>query len=111
MFVHYKTKLVNTESIEWVDYTNLPSHGYIRVYFRDGESELLEGPQASDLVMRLCPEALEGERMKYHRHAWAIHNLFGHPLMQIFSWLGLTRLGLEIHDKTVPNPITKQISM
>jgi hypothetical protein len=42
--------------------------------------------------------------LKYKRHAWAIHNLIGHPLMQIFSWLHLTEVGLKIHDATVPNP-------
>lgn len=111
MFVHFNSKAVNVDSISHVDYSGLTRGGsYVKVYFRGGGSELVQGPQASDLVMRLCPEALEGEQMKYHRHAWAIHNLIGHPLMQIFSWLHLTALGIKIHDVTVPNPITKPIS-
>ena len=107
MFIHYNGKAVNVESIKWIDYKNLAQMGYIRVYTGDLIGELVEGPQAFDVVFRLCPEALEGERAKYMRHAWAIHNLFGHPLMQILSWLGCTKLGLKIHDKTVPCPITK----
>lgn len=107
MFVHFNSKVVNTDTIECVTYDDLKDHGWVHVHYKDGEMEPVEGPQASDLLMRLCPEALEGERLKYARHAWAIHNLFGHPLMQIFAWLGLTGLGLKIHDKTVPNPITK----
>jgi len=107
MFVHYKGKLVNTNTIEWVDYSNLGSYGYIRVYCEGSAGEIVEGPEAFDLVMRLCPEATEGKNLKCQRRRWAIHNFFGHPLMQIFSWLGLTSLGIKIHDKTVPNPITK----
>lgn len=107
MFVHYNGKVVNAVHITHVDYSSLAEKGYVRVYDKLHLPELVEGPQAFDLVMRLCPEALEGERAKYHRHAWAIHNIFGHPLMQLFSWLGLTKLGLKIHDATVPNPITK----
>lgn len=107
MFVHFNGKIVNANWITHIDYSELVEHGWIRVYDKLNIPELIEGPQAFDVVMRLCPDALEGERAKYHRNAWVIHNLFGHPLMQIFSWLGLTSLGLKIHDATVPNPITK----
>lgn len=107
MFVHFNSKVFNSDHIEWIDFVNLAKMGYIRVYFVSGEVEVVEGPQAFNLVMELCPAALEGENAKYHRHAWAVHNLIGHPLMQIFSWLHLTKLGIKIHDATVPNPITK----
>jgi hypothetical protein len=107
MFVHYNGKIVNTQTIEWVDYSNLSKMGYIRVHCAGSAGEIVEGPQAYDLVMRLCPEVTEGQNLKQQRGRWAIHNLFGHPLMQILAWLGLVGLGLKIHDKTVPNPITK----
>jgi len=100
-------KVVNVESIDWIDYHKLAELGYIRVHYRDTNTETVNGPEAFNLIMDLCPSALEGQRLKYHRHAWAIHNLIGHPLMQIFSWLHLKELGLKIHDATVPNPINK----
>lgn len=106
-FVHYNNKVINASTIEWIDCSNFSSRGYIRVYCYDSVGEVVEGPVAFDILLRLCPEALEGERVKYKRGAWAIHNLLGHPLMQIFSWLGCTQMGLKIHDATVPNPITK----
>ena len=116
MFVHFNGRIVNTDTIRQVQYEDLATKGYIRVVFKggtpdsmNGRVEVVEGPQAFNLVMELCPSALEGERAKYQRHAWAIHNLIGHPLMQIFSWLHLPRLGIKIHDVTVPNPITKPI--
>ena len=110
MFIHYNEKLTNSDDIDWVDFSNLVEKGYIRIYHKDGEYDIVEGPQAFDVIMRLSPAALEGKRAKYHRHAWAVHNIIGHPLMQIFSWLGFPQIGLAIHDKTVPNPMTKSAS-
>lgn len=107
MFVHYNNKIINANSVEWIDYSNLPSRGYIKVYCRDSIGEVVDGPAAFDVLMRLCPEALEGKNLKEQRGRWAVHNFLGHPLMQIFSWLGFKRMGLKIHDATVPNPITK----
>lgn len=107
MFVHFNNKVINSESIDWIDYKNLVELGYINVYFKDGERELVEGPEAVTLIMELSPAALEGKRMQYPRHAWAIHNIIGHPLMQVLAWLHLPALGVKIHDLTVPNPITK----
>ena len=106
MFIHYDKQILNSDTIRWIECTNL-DRGYIRLYLQDGSSELVEGPAAFDIVMRLCPEATEGMNLKQQRRRWAIHNLLGHPLMQIFAWLGLVGLGLKIHDKTVPTPITK----
>jgi hypothetical protein len=107
MFIHFNGKVINVDTITWIDYSNLVKNGYIKIYDSHNNQQYVEGTQAFDVVMRLCPEALEGEQAKYHKHAWAIHNLIGHPLMQIFSWLHLTALGIKIHDNTVPNPITK----
>ncbi|OPZ34125.1 MAG: hypothetical protein BWY99_02652 [Synergistetes bacterium ADurb.BinA166] len=64
----------------------------------------IRGQAAIDLVMRRCPEALEGRRLRWARNAWAFHNLVAHPLLQLLHWAGLTKLGLRIHDATVPRP-------
>ena len=105
MFVYYSGRVVNADDIRQIQIDNLVSGGYIRIIFKPNDrTEVVEGPEAFDVVMRLCPNALEGRRAEYAKHAWAIHNLIGHPLMQVFSWLHLTSLGLKIHDVTVPNP-------
>jgi len=104
MFINCNKKLVNVDEISWIDTVNLTTGGYINMYYKDGERELVEGAKAVEIIMRLCPAALEGRQMKYIRHRWAIHNLIGHPLMQLFSWLGLASLGIRVHDATVPNP-------
>ena len=59
---------------------------------------------AIDAVMALRPSALEGKRLRWARHAWALHNLVGHPLLQLLVWLGQTKLGMAVHDGTVPRP-------
>ena len=102
MFIHANNKIINTKFILLVDYENLPTLGFVRIYYEDTSSESVEGAEAVDIVMRLCPAALEGKRMKHLKHSWAVHNLIGHPLMQLLSWLGFTKLGLRIHDKTIP---------
>ena len=43
-------------------------------------------------------------RVSIARGAWAVHNLVGHPLMQILAWLGERELALAVHDATVPRP-------
>jgi len=105
MFIHYNGRIINTDYIRQVDSISLVGKGYIRLIFTDNRvPEIVEGPEAFNIVMTLCPSALEGKRAKYAKHAWAVHNLIGHPLMQICSWLKLTRLGIKIHDATVPEP-------
>jgi len=107
MFVHFNSMVVNADTISWIDYKNFKEHGYIRIHYLNGDVKIVDGPQAVDVLMELDPSAIEGERLKHIRHTWALHNLIGHPLMQICAWLGLHRLALWIHDMSVPNPITK----
>lgn len=106
MFVHYNNSILNTNNISFIDCSNFASSGYITIHL-NYRSEKVFGNEAINIIMALCPAVLEGHRMKYARNAWAIHNLVGHPLMQIFSWLHLTQLGIWMHDITVPKPKEK----
>ncbi len=40
--------------------------------------------------------------MKKLYKSWGVHNLVGHPAMQICKWLGLIKLAVKIHDATLP---------
>ena len=33
---------------------------------------------------------------------WPMHNLIGHPLMQIFEWLRMPEIATRVHDETLP---------
>ena len=102
MFAHYNNKIVNTHIIDYVACNDFVKHNVVHVYYRSGEMEAVEGAEAINLIMLLCPAVLEGMQAKHTRHSWAIHNLIGHPLMQILTWLGMTKMALWIHDVTVP---------
>lgn len=62
------------------------------------------GFDALEAVMVLRPSAMEGRRLRWRKHAWAFHNLVGHPVMQIMAWCGLKRAAVRWHDWTTPMP-------
>lgn len=104
MFIHINNRIINTNTIESIDCSKLLADGFIRIQFNNGNTDHCYGPEAVDVIMRVCPAYLEGKRMKYAKNAWTIHNLIGHPAMQLLSWLRLTSLAIKVHDATVPFP-------
>lgn len=105
-FIRAGAFLLNVDDVTAVDCSRIEQLA-ITVQSKDAKFEVT-GPDAIDAVMALRPSALEGRRLRFVRHAWAVHNLVGHPLMQILVWLGQRRLGLAIHDATVPRPRVSQ---
>lgn len=63
-----------------------------------------EGNDAIEAVMALKPSTLEGRRLKWNKNAWVVHNLIGHPVMQLLAFLGLKRHAIWFHDVTTPRP-------
>jgi hypothetical protein len=70
----------------------------------DEGSTVIEGIDALEAAMLLNPACLEGKRLRLARRAWLVHNLVGHPVMQVLVLLGQRKLGLFVHDVTVPVP-------
>jgi len=108
MFVHYNGKIVNADTIKFITCDDFAEHNTIHVFISPSDHEEVRGAEALNIIMTLCPAVLEGKRAKHARHSWAIHNLIGHPLMQIFTWLHLTKLGIWIHDATVPEALVDE---
>jgi hypothetical protein len=104
MFLHYNKKIVNSNTITWIDCKNYVEFGYIKIYYADKGAEQVNNPEAINVITELAPSILEGEQAKYTKHAWALHNLVGHPMMQVFAFFKLTKLSLWVHDITVPKP-------
>ena len=71
---------------------------------QDGNQYIALGNDAIEAVMLLKPSALEGRRLKWRKHAWAFHNLVGHPVMQILAWLRCYKAAIRFHDWTTPAP-------
>lgn len=99
------TRAVDIGLIKWVDYSRL-SEEIVLVYLR-GETEpcTASGFLALELVWRTSPAILEGAvNGVYKKYAWAFHNLVAHPLMQLLAFISLGRVGVRLHDATVPRP-------
>ena len=101
-FLRAGPRLIHRDAVRWVDCARIEQ--LVVIVHHAGGSEALQGQDAIDAVMALRPSALEGKRLRWARHAWALHNLVGHPLLQLLVWLGQTKLGMAVHDGTVPRP-------
>lgn len=110
MFVKIDHFLINKNRIDCLN-VSVSGVGTITavVEFNDDNTgrfkKIFHDQEAIDIVMRLGPQLFEGNpRFKFARHQWAFHNLIAHPLMQILAFFGLTKLGLRVHDATIPRP-------
>jgi hypothetical protein len=74
-----------------------------------GEVEVL-GLQALEAVREYKPSALENRRLRWIKHSWSVHNIVGHPLMQVLAWFRLYKLAIRVHDVTVPKPRGKKLT-
>lgn len=106
MFLHYNHKIVNSNIIGWIDCTNYFEDKYIVIFYSSKGSEKVDDPEATNIITKLAPSLLEGERAEYTKYAWTLHNLIGHPMMQIFELLKLNKLSSWAHDVTLPKPKT-----
>jgi len=108
-FVKIHDVLVNTSLIRSIDLRPMDgsSRAVVQVDYFPGykSSDVVAGIEAIDLIMTLKPSALEGRRFKWIRHAWLIHNLVGHPMMQVFALLGKYDWAMRVHEATVPRPL------
>jgi hypothetical protein len=93
--------LIPKSSIKYIDCDNLLDKGLI-IIFTESLTEIVRGPEAIRIVMENCPSYFEGKRFSFVKYSWATHNLLGHPLMQIASFLKMKKLAFWIHDKTIP---------
>lgn len=100
-FIHTGSMLLPIASVQWVDLSALDTEGSIQILTDHGMFKA-EGAFAVRILLELKPESLEGRRVRWIKRSWTVHNLIGHPAMEILSRLGWTRLGLKIHDATVP---------
>lgn len=101
-FVRAGSSLLSIASIRRVDTSSL-ERLEVTVH-HEGGSVVARNGDAIELVLAVCPSALEGRRLRFARRAWAVHNLIGHPLMQVAALLGLPHAGLWLHEITVPKP-------
>jgi hypothetical protein len=105
MFYDYKGRLYRVDDIRAVDIKDIDR---LEIRIQVGDSAMfyrkLEGMDTVNFIYRFYPHLLEGKRLKFIKHGWMIHNLIGHPLMQLLCFFKCYKLGMRIHDKTIPKP-------
>ena len=105
MFCQFNNKIINVNYIKRLECDHFLDEGKVVVHYMNNTIEYVFDAEALQLIMSLYPSVLEGKRGRYWKNQWAIHNLIGHPLMQIFSWLYLRKLAIWIHEVTIPRPL------
>lgn len=108
MLFKYEDSLYPIDAVKRFQFSTLPHDGsfFVAIIWKDKkECDLVWNQAAIDLAMRLGPQVLEGNpEFKFAKRAWMFHNLVAHPVMQILALFGLHKLGLKIHDATIPRP-------
>lgn len=105
-FLKASDHLIPVKDITNVDITRV-EQGTVTIEFQNaGGIRKLKatGFDAIDAVMALRPSALEGKRFRFASHAWTLHNLIGHPLMQILAFAHCYKAAMWMHDATTPKP-------
>lgn len=77
----------------------------VHVRLTTGTRLTLTDIDALELAMRLKPSVLESRRLRWPRWAWMVHNMVGHPVMQVLALLRWYRAAFWVHDATVPRPL------
>lgn len=103
-FFQCGSKLYPVAHVTEVDTSEVETKLWVRVSVMGEDPITLKGPDTIRFLMVHYPSALEGRRLRWVRHAWALHNLVGHPLMQVLAWVRRPHLGVWVHDKTIPSP-------
>ncbi len=98
--------VINPDSIINIDVSGIEDLVIVVTHI-SGELEVT-GIQAIELLMAMRPAVFEGKRLRWKRHAWALHNLVGHPLMQVLAFCHQYKLAMWVHDITVPRPLGRK---
>jgi hypothetical protein len=95
------------EAISSVDFTDIENLQAV-ITMNTGMQVGVSGLNALELAMQIKPSVLESKRLRWPKFAWAVHNLVGHPLMQILAFFGAYSLAFRVHDGTVPKPVGRK---
>lgn len=103
LFVKVGKQAVPLAAIARVDGERL-EHLEVDLHLVNGEVITAHGIDAVELMMQVKPVMVEGHRLRYGRWDWLVHNLVGHPVMQLLAVFRLYRWAFWVHDATVPRP-------
>lgn len=103
-FTKVGNNIINLEMVASIDCSEIEKL-ILKINFFSGNTEIIEGLDAIELLMLVKPSMIEGKRLKFPKHMWVIHNLIAHPIMQILCLIGFKKQGIWVHEVTIPRPI------
>lgn len=74
------------------------------LHLNDGSTLEARDIDAVELMMQYKPVVVEGHRLRYGKWMWLVHNIIGHPGMQLLALLRCYKAAFWLHDVTVPRP-------
>lgn len=98
------TAVIRVADVRYIDISEIKKQRIKLFLIQGGEPLMVSGFAAMELIWHIKPGALEGHRIKWAKHSWAIHNLIAHPAMQLLAFAGCYKLAMWVHDVTVPRP-------
>ena len=104
-FLKLDNCLISIDDVSSIDYSNIETEYKITIVTKQGVIAVASELNAIECLMQIRPSALEGKRLKWAKRVWYIHNLIGHPLMQVLAMFGCYKVAFWVHDVTVPKPI------
>lgn len=108
LFIKGNGKLFPLSEIAIIDYCKIEDL-ILEITLKNNEKIIINDIEALEAVMQIRPSVIEGKRFVWYKFSWLIHNLFGHPLMQIFALFKMYKLAFYIHDVTVPKIKSKKV--
>ncbi len=100
--------VINLHHVVKVDLDELDDSLTVKVHLQDASVVRIEGTHAIHFLMLTKPSVFEGRRFCWPRYAWVVHNLIGHPLMQILAFARKYDWAMYVHDATIPKPRGKK---
>ena len=106
-FIKLDDAVISREAISEIDTARIEEL-ILYVYTKSGACYLATDLNAIELLMQIYPAAFEGCRLKYYKFMWLIHNLIGHPIMQLLAMIRCYNLAFWVHNVTAPKPLGKK---
>ena len=101
------TVVFNLAQVVWANFDAIEELKVI-VKLTDGLEIEVNGLDAIEVAMLLKPSVMESKRLKWIKFSWMVHNIVGHPVMQLCALFGAYKLAFWVHDSTVPKPIGRK---
>ena len=95
------------DNIATADFSNIEQL-QVRVVLKTGQEIVVEEIDAMELAMRIKPSVLESRRLRWPRWTWVLHNMVGHPLLQVLALFKRYKWAFWVHAATVPRPLGKK---